>query len=159
MSRLSVSAYIEFHQHTNRTFDPYMPIVVVGALAGGVALAVMYGVHSIPGQLAAAGAVCYALVIIIGVPTCVRINHQNRVLVYSESTARMGPNPRAMDSVPRHSNFILRSRICRLRSCRDVKYQSITGVRPWRWTASGCCFDSLPGVLILELRRAEIAER
>ena len=41
-----------------------MPIVVVGALAGGVALAVMYGVHSIPGQLAAAGAVCYALVIL-----------------------------------------------------------------------------------------------
>ena len=76
MSRLSVSAYVEFHQHTNRTFDPYMPIVVIGALAGGVALAVMYGVHSIPGQFAAAGAVCYALVIIIGVPTCVHINHQ-----------------------------------------------------------------------------------
>ena len=51
MSRLSVSAYMEFHQHTNRTFDPYMPIVVIGALAGGVALAVMYGVHSIPGHL------------------------------------------------------------------------------------------------------------
>ena len=76
MSRLSVSAYVEFHQHTNRTFDPYMPIVVIGALAGGVALSVMYGVHSIPGQLAAAGAVGYALVIVIGVPTCVRINHQ-----------------------------------------------------------------------------------
>jgi hypothetical protein len=76
MSRLSPSAYIEFHQQTNRTFDPYMPIVVVGALAGGVALAVIYGVHSIPGRLAAAGAVYYALVIIIGVPTCVRINHQ-----------------------------------------------------------------------------------
>jgi hypothetical protein len=76
MSRLSVSAYIEFHQHTNRTFDPYMPIVVIGALAGGVALAVMYGVHSISGQLAAAGAAGYALVIIIGVPTCVRINKQ-----------------------------------------------------------------------------------
>jgi uncharacterized membrane protein len=76
MSRLSVSAYVEFHQHTNGTFDHYMPIVVVGALAGGVALAVMYGVNSSPGQLAAAGAVCYAFVIIIGVPTCVRINHQ-----------------------------------------------------------------------------------
>jgi hypothetical protein len=76
MSWLSVSAYVEFHQHTNRSFDPYMPIVVIGALAGGVALAVMYGVHSISGQLAAAGAVCYALVIMIGVPTCVRINHQ-----------------------------------------------------------------------------------
>jgi hypothetical protein len=41
MSRLSVSAYVEFHQHTNRTFEPYMPIAVIGALAGGVALAVM----------------------------------------------------------------------------------------------------------------------
>jgi AcrR family transcriptional regulator len=61
--------------------------LVVGALAGGVALAVMYGVHSIPGQLAAAGAVCYALVIIIGVPTCVRINHQ------IESWAIQNPPP------------------------------------------------------------------
>jgi len=76
MSRLSASAYVEFHQHTNRTFDPYMPIVVFGAVAGGVALAVMYGVRSIPGQLAAAGAVCYALVIIIALTTNVRINHQ-----------------------------------------------------------------------------------
>jgi uncharacterized membrane protein len=75
MSRLSVSAYVEFHQHTNRTFNPYMPIVVIGALAGGVALAVMYGVHTKPGQLAAAGAVCYALVIVIA-RTDVRINHQ-----------------------------------------------------------------------------------
>ena len=76
MSRLPVSAYVEFHQHTNRTFDPYMPIVVIGALAGGIALAAMYGLHSISGQLAALGAVGYTLVIIIGVPTCVRTNHQ-----------------------------------------------------------------------------------
>jgi hypothetical protein len=76
MSRLSVSADVEFHQRTNRTFDPYMPIVVIGALAEDVALAVRYDVDSIPGQLAAAGAACYALVIIIGVPACVRINHQ-----------------------------------------------------------------------------------
>ena len=76
MSRLSASAYVEFHQHTNRTFNPYMPIVVIGALAGGIALFVMYGVRSTPGQLAAAGAVCYALVIIIALTTDVRINHQ-----------------------------------------------------------------------------------
>jgi hypothetical protein len=76
MSQLSGSAYVEFHQHTNRTFDPYMPIVVIGALAGGIALAAMYGLHSISGQLAALGAVGYTLVIIIGVPTCVRTNHQ-----------------------------------------------------------------------------------
>jgi hypothetical protein len=76
MSRLSVSAYVEFHQLTNRSFDPYMPSVVFGALTGGIALAMMYGVHSISGQLAAAGALCYALVIIIGVSTCVRVNHE-----------------------------------------------------------------------------------
>ena len=76
MARLSGSAYVEFHQHTNRTFDPYMPIVVIGALAGGVALAVMYGVHSIPGQLAAAGALCYALVLVITLLTNLPINKQ-----------------------------------------------------------------------------------
>jgi hypothetical protein len=75
MSRLSASAYVEFHQHTNRTFNPYMPIVVVGALVAGVSLAVIYGVYSIPGQLAAAGAICYALVLIVAVSTDVRINH------------------------------------------------------------------------------------
>ena len=37
MARLSVSAYIEFHRHTIRTFDPYIPIVVIGALTGGAA--------------------------------------------------------------------------------------------------------------------------
>ncbi len=31
MTRLSVSTYIETHQATNRTFDPYMPIVVVSS--------------------------------------------------------------------------------------------------------------------------------
>jgi uncharacterized membrane protein len=76
MSRLSVSAYVEFHQHTNQTFDPYMPIVVVGALAGGIALAVRCGIHSTSGQLAAAGAVGYALVLIITLPTNLRMNHQ-----------------------------------------------------------------------------------
>jgi len=32
------------------------------------------------------------------------------------------------------------------------------GVRPWWWTDSSGCFDRLPGVLILELHRAEIAQ-
>jgi len=31
-------------------------------------------------------------------------------------------------------------------------------VRPWGWTGSSLGFDSLPGVLILELRGAEIAQ-
>jgi hypothetical protein len=90
MSRLSPSAYIEFHQHTNRTFDPYMPMVVFGALAGGVALALMYGVQSVPGQLAAAGAVCYALVIIVGAPTCVRINKQ--IAIFANASPSCGRN-------------------------------------------------------------------
>jgi hypothetical protein len=42
MSRLSVSTYVEFHQATNRTFDPYMPIVVVGALLGSIVLAFFF---------------------------------------------------------------------------------------------------------------------
>src|SRR5262249_57295904 len=70
MSRLSASTYVEFHQATNHTFDPYMPIVVVGALLGGIALAIpSRGIHSLSGELAIAGSVCYAAVIAIGVPT------------------------------------------------------------------------------------------
>jgi uncharacterized membrane protein len=77
MSRLSASTYVEFHQATNRTFDPYMPIVVVGAVLGGIVLAIFArGIHSLSGELAIAGSVCYAAVIAISVPTNVRINKQ-----------------------------------------------------------------------------------
>ncbi len=78
MARLSsASAYTEFHQATNQTFDPYMPIMVVGALLGGVALAVLSpGIGSAPGQLAIAGVCCYVAVLAIGLPTCVRINQE-----------------------------------------------------------------------------------
>jgi hypothetical protein len=56
MPRLSVSTYIEFHQATNHTFDPYMPIVVVGALLGGIVLAILsQGIHSLSGELAITG--------------------------------------------------------------------------------------------------------
>jgi hypothetical protein len=70
----SASAYTEFHQATNRTFDPYMPIVVFGALFGGIALAVVSGVNSATGQLAILGAICYAVVIAISLSTNVRTN-------------------------------------------------------------------------------------
>ena len=77
MSRLSVSTYVEFHQATNHTFDPYMPIVVVGALSGGIVLAIFYhGIHSLSGELAIAGCVCYVGVLAVGLPTNVRINKQ-----------------------------------------------------------------------------------
>src|SRR5260221_719280 len=33
------------------------------------------------------------------------------------------------------------------------------GVRPWGWTVSSCGLDHVPGVLILELYRAQISER
>ncbi len=75
MSCLTASAYVELHQATNRTFDPYMPIVVVGALLGGVVLAVLSpGSRSASGQLAIAGVFGYLAVMGIGLPTCVRIN-------------------------------------------------------------------------------------
>jgi uncharacterized membrane protein len=77
MSRLSASSYVEFHQATNRTFDPYMPIVVLGALLGGVVLATLsQGIHSLSGELAVAGTICYLAVLAIGLPTNVRINKQ-----------------------------------------------------------------------------------
>jgi hypothetical protein len=42
MARLSsASAYTEFHQASIETFDPYMPIVVIGALLGGIAPVVL----------------------------------------------------------------------------------------------------------------------
>ena len=77
MSRLSVSTYVEFHQATNHTFNPYMPIVVVGAVLGGIVLAILSpGIRSLSGELAIAGSVCYASVIAIALTTDVRINHQ-----------------------------------------------------------------------------------
>jgi uncharacterized membrane protein len=77
MSRLSVSTYVEFHQATNHTFNPYMPIVVVGALLGGILLAILSpGIHSVSGELAIAGSVCYAAVLAIALATDVRINKQ-----------------------------------------------------------------------------------
>ncbi len=43
---------------------------------------------------------------------------------------------------------------CQLVHDHDTK----RGVRPWGWTGSSCCFDRLPGVVIFELRGAEIAQ-
>lgn len=71
----SAAAYTEFHQAANRTFDPYMPIIVVGAIAGGVALSVLFsGGHSASGWLAIAGTICYATVLAISLSTNVQIN-------------------------------------------------------------------------------------
>jgi uncharacterized membrane protein len=77
MSRLSESTYVEFHQATNHTFNPYMPIVVVGALLGGIVLAILPpGIQSLSGELAIAGSVCYIAVLVIALSTDVRINKQ-----------------------------------------------------------------------------------
>jgi uncharacterized membrane protein len=77
MSRLSGSTYVEFHQATNHTFNPYMPIVVVGAILGGVVLAILSpGIDSLSGALAIVGSVCYVAVVAIALSTDVRINKQ-----------------------------------------------------------------------------------
>jgi hypothetical protein len=77
MSRLSSSTYVEFHQATNDTFDPYMPIVVVSAILGGIVLAILsQGIHSLSGELAIAGTICYVAVLAISSSTNVRINKQ-----------------------------------------------------------------------------------
>ena len=46
---------------------------------------------------------------------------------------------------------------CRLDEAADVGDLVSRGVRPWRWTELSGCFDRLPGVLVFELRGAEIA--
>src|SRR5262245_22133384 len=74
MARVSPAAYTEFHQATNRTFDPYMPIVVLGAIAAGIALTASSGVHSASGGLAIGGAICYTAVIVISLSTNVPTN-------------------------------------------------------------------------------------
>ena len=77
MSRLSASTYVEFHQATNHTFNPYMPIVVVGTIFGGFVLAILsQGIHSPSGELAIVGSVCYVAVLAIALSTDVRINKQ-----------------------------------------------------------------------------------
>jgi hypothetical protein len=69
--------YVEFHQATNRTFDPYMPIVVVGSFLDGIVLAILSpGIHSVSGELAIAGSLCYVAVPAIALSTNVRINQQ-----------------------------------------------------------------------------------
>ncbi len=76
MMRLSsASAYVEFHQASTRTFDPYMPILVIGAmLGGGVLAALSKGLQTPPGELAVIGALCYAAVLSISLSTNVRLN-------------------------------------------------------------------------------------
>jgi len=74
MSRLSASTYVEFHQATNHTFDPYMPIGVVGALLGGIVLAILS--PGLSNELVIAGSACYAAVLAISLLTNVRINKQ-----------------------------------------------------------------------------------
>ena len=77
MSRLSASTYVEFHQATNHTFDPYMPIVVVGSLFGGIVLAILFrGIHSLSGELAIVGFVCYAAALTVALLTNLPINKQ-----------------------------------------------------------------------------------
>jgi hypothetical protein len=77
MARLSGSTYVEFHQATNHTFNPYMPIVVQGAILGGIVLAILSpGIRSLSGALAVAGSACYFAVVAIALSTDVRINKQ-----------------------------------------------------------------------------------
>jgi uncharacterized membrane protein len=77
MSRLSVSTYVEFHQATNQTFVPYMPVVVIGSILGGIVLAIVsQGIHSLSGELAIAGCLCYVAGLAISMSTDVRINKQ-----------------------------------------------------------------------------------
>ena len=72
----SASAYIEFHQFTNETFDPYMPLVVMGSVTT-TAVSFVVGSGS-PWFLLAA--LCYAGVLVLSLLTNVRMNKQVALL-------------------------------------------------------------------------------
>src|SRR5690242_13487672 len=75
MMRLSSAAYVELHQATHRTFDPYMPIVVNAAILGGGVLALLSpGLRALQGQFAVLGALCFAAVLLLSLSTNVRMN-------------------------------------------------------------------------------------
>ena len=77
MARLSSPAYVEFHQATNATFEPYMPVIMVGAALGGIVLAALPpGLTAVSGRLALLGAFCYAAVVVISLATGFRMNRQ-----------------------------------------------------------------------------------
>jgi len=64
--------------------NPYMPIMVVGALLSGIVLALLSpGIDSLAGELAIAGSLCYVAVLVIALSG--RADQQtNRALVRSE---------------------------------------------------------------------------
>jgi hypothetical protein len=69
MARLTATTYVHFHQATSHAYDPCMPIVVVGAILGGIALVRFSpGVQSLSGELAIAGSACYLAVLAIALP-------------------------------------------------------------------------------------------
>jgi hypothetical protein len=76
MARMrSPTAYAEFHQAAAKTFDPYMPIVVFGALLGGFALVFLSPrLNSVAGLLAVVGILGYIAVIVISLLANVPIN-------------------------------------------------------------------------------------
>jgi uncharacterized membrane protein len=75
MSRLSASAFVEFHQANDHALDPVIPIVIMGAVLGGIVLVISSrGTHALSGDLAIAGSVCYAAVM-VNVPINTLIGH------------------------------------------------------------------------------------
>lgn len=70
-------AYTAFHQATNRTFDPYMPLIVMGAIIGNAAsFGVATGEDPRQSFLAVVASVAYLLVLLLSLATNVRLNKQ-----------------------------------------------------------------------------------
>ena len=74
-----------------------------------------------------------------------------------ESPGRAGAQERRR-TVQRNSRPSRKARIATDLNGVGNKWRS-DGVRPWSWTGSRGGFDPLPGVVILELRGAQVAER
>jgi hypothetical protein len=125
MSRLSVSSYIEFHQHTNHTFRSLHADRGFWFCGGwdSSCCDLWYPFDLRTTCLSRCSLLCPRN---SDCPTHM-CPHQpsDQVLVDRESTARMGTNASTMDSIPRHSNSILSAWVCCLHSRRDLSFPSI----------------------------------
>jgi len=76
MAQLSPSTYVELHQSTNRPSNRTCRSLSWGQLSAGLCWPAHLVIHTASGQLSAFGAVCYAAVIAITLPTDLPINKQ-----------------------------------------------------------------------------------
>ena|SRR5205814_939699 len=86
-----------------------------------------------------------------------------QIQVLNAAPAARSMRPAPPDTRMQGNGVPARNSLVHLQGCLQLqgrgKKGPAYGVRPWSWTGSRGGFDPLPGVVILELRRAQVAER